>query len=140
MFEKSFTAGEDIPAHRLVTFSSDEDTVIIAESSDVNVLGVTTDVDTTAGNTFDVSCIGYVKIQAGGTVTKGDFIEPDSDGKGVTSSAGNYFCAIALEDADEDEYFNAVIERGITPSTAADTDEDTDEDADETGEDGTEEE
>ena len=107
---KSFKAAVDIPAHRLVKFGSVEGEVTLATAGTDNVIGVSDDVDTDAGNIIDICVSGLRKVQYGGTVTQGDSLTAGTDGKAVKatsseSATDNVFGqALASAAADEIDY------------------------------------
>jgi hypothetical protein len=51
-------------------------------------------------------------LEAGGTVTAGDLLKPDADGKGVTASAGDKYGARALASATSGEDIRAYVQVG----------------------------
>ncbi|MDD3236815.1 MAG: DUF2190 family protein [Candidatus Gastranaerophilales bacterium] len=81
---KSYIAGADIPANRIVKFS-DDNKVVIATSPFDNLAGVTDSLDVKAGQTVDVFALGEKDIEFGGTVARGDMLTCDSNGKAVTA-------------------------------------------------------
>lgn len=109
MTTKTFNAGADIAAHRLVKFSDTEKTVVAATAGTDVILGVTDDVDVKEGNVADVHLAGVHKAQAGGTIAQGDKLTATADGKAVKAEEGNNTIGIALEDATEDEYFEVLL-------------------------------
>lgn len=58
-----------------------------------------------AGVEGTVILIGKTKVEAGGTVSAGDFVTPDASGLAVVSSTGDNVAGIALEDAASGELF-----------------------------------
>lgn len=110
---KSFKAAVNIPAHRLVKFGSVEGEVTLATSGTDNVIGVSDDVDTDAGNIIDICVCGLRKVQYGGAVIQGDYLTAGTDGKAVKAtsldSATDNIFGQALTSAATDEIEYMVI-------------------------------
>lgn len=110
---KSFKAAVAIPAHRLVKFGSNAGEVTLATSGTDNVIGVSDDVDTDAGNIIDICVCGLRKVQYGGTVTQGDNLTAGAGGKAVkatsSESATDNVFGQALASATSDEIDYMVI-------------------------------
>lgn len=60
---------------------------------------------------------GVTQLELGGTVTQGQFLMPDSNGKGVTATDGNYYGALALENGVSGDYISVKIARGYLETT-----------------------
>lgn len=108
-FTKTFIAAVDIPAHRLVKFGADDNTVTLATAGTDDVIGVSDNVDVKAGNTVDVATLGVEKVQYGGAVERGKAITAGADGKAVAGADGDKLIGIALATAVENDIALAVI-------------------------------
>lgn len=74
------------------------DGVKLPTSATVETLGVTTVAATATGQTVAVQVDGIVKVTAGGTVARGDYVEATTAGKVITAAGtGTHVCVgIAL--------------------------------------------
>lgn len=115
-FTKTFIAAVDIPAHRLVKFGSDDNTVTLATAGTDDVIGVSDNVDVKAGNTVDVATLGVEKVQYGGTVVRGKSITAGTGGKAVAAQAGDNVAGYALCSAVDKDIALAVMCRSIIPA------------------------
>lgn len=71
-------------------------------------------VDTTNGRPASIAVGGVVKVKAGGTVNAGDRLTADSAGKAVaTTSTGNVYGFIALENGATDDLVAALVQIGV---------------------------
>ena len=52
------------------------------------------------------------QLELGGTVSAGDMLKPDANGKGVTAASTNYYGAIAKHGGAAGEKILVVVERG----------------------------
>jgi hypothetical protein len=52
------------------------------------------------------------QLELGGTVTAGDMLKPDADGKGVAAATTNYYGAIAKTGGASGEKIIVIVERG----------------------------
>ena len=105
---KSFTAKDAIPAHRLVKFDS-TGTVALATSGSDALIGISDDIDVSAGNMADIHLLGLCKVQFGGTVAAGAVLTAGTGGKAVTAGSNDAVLGIALQAATADEIGYCVI-------------------------------
>lgn len=76
--------------------------------------GVDGTVDTTNGRPVSVAVGGVVKVKAGGSITAGARLTSDSAGKAVvTTSTGNVYGFIALENGATDDLVAALVQLGV---------------------------
>lgn len=108
-FTKTFIAAVDIPAHRLVKFGGDDNTVTLATAGTDDVIGVSDNVDVKAGNTVDVATLGVEKVQYGGTVERGKAIAAGTDGKAIAAEDGDVAVGYALCSAVENDIALTVL-------------------------------
>lgn len=90
-FEKSFTSTNDLSAKQYyivaVDTSNDESVVLAAAGTDP-VVGVLQNKPKAAAAAL-VRFIGTSKVIAGGSITRGDKVTSDSNGKAVTTTSAN---------------------------------------------------
>ena len=91
----NFTAESAVPAFRFVVAGSSEGSVKPAAAG-ADALGVSSDMEASAGGSCDVQLDGVTQIELGGTVAFGGKIASDATGKGVACVSGNY-SAVALD-------------------------------------------
>jgi len=105
-------AGADLSAKvfYLAKMGTDGRIVLAAAGTDV-VLGPIRE-GATENNPVTVQFSAVGKCIAGGTITAGDKLVSDGNGKAIAGSAGNYFFGIAAMAADADEIFSFLFVRG----------------------------
>ncbi len=122
----NYISGGNINPKRFVTQQTDADlTVEESNTSElpVGVSGigtkyapipeVTTNYHAENGDPVWVHGLGEeCWLTAGGAITAGDLLKPDTDGKGVTASAGDKYGARALTSATSGEDCRVFVERG----------------------------
>ena len=98
VFTKTFRASADLSAKQFfavkLSASVDEDVALAGAGEGVGVL-----INTPADNELaDVVLFGGAKAKLAGTVSSGDFLKVDSDGKFVAAASDkNYYVARALQ-------------------------------------------
>lgn len=113
----TFISAADYSAtpYRLVRISAADIVTRCDAPSDPNKwpIGILTDeVGAASGDPVSVQLSGIAKLEAGGTITAGNAITTDSDGKGVKTITVADFCiGIALEAASSGEIFSVAIQR-----------------------------
>lgn len=122
IFRKTYTAAVDIPAYSLVKFGTDDNIVTLATSAADDVIGVSGDVDVTAGNLIDIAHLGVEKVKCGGAITRGQAFYAGTNGQAVTAESGN-IAGYVLRSASKNDVVLAVINRAVMP--AATTPEET---------------
>lgn len=80
-----------ISAYRMVTVTS---TGLNHASSGSAVIGVSGSLDVNAGDPVDVVTAGFIPVEYGATIAKGDRVGAGADGKAVVSATGGF---VALE-------------------------------------------
>lgn len=84
---KTYIAEGNISPHRIVKFGSADYGVLQAAAATDKLVGVTVPlVSAVSGDSVDVIHEGIADIELGGTVTRGDLITADANGKGVVSA------------------------------------------------------
>ena len=100
--------GDDLPAFRFVKFS-DEGKVTLAGAGELAIgvterntrwtaSGGTISYVTPDGEPVSVVLTGICEVECGGTVSTGDAVASDANGKAVSAGVGDYANGIALED------------------------------------------
>lgn len=117
IFRKTYTAAVDIPAYSLVKFGTDDNTVTLASAASDDVIGVSGDVDVTAGNLTDIAHLGVEKVKCGGTLTRGQSFYAGANGQAVAAESGN-IAGYVLRAASKDDVVPAVINRAVMPAAA----------------------
>lgn len=106
-------AGADLSEklHYIARMGSDGDIELGAAASD-KLLGVIRETNV-ADHPVTVQFGGVGKVIAGGTVTPGDLITSDGNGKGIaTTSSGNRIIGIAMTAADSNDIFSVMLSPG----------------------------
>jgi len=83
----NFTAENAVPAFRFAKVGTADGNVKLAAAGDA-VLGVSTDINSAEGRPCDVQFDGIAKIELGGSVTFGDKLASDANGKAVAATSG----------------------------------------------------
>ena len=87
LLTKSYTAGAAIAACRLLKAGSSDNTVIQATDGSAAYFGVSAEnIAVASGDQVDAIKDGIAWIQLGGSVTRGDKIKADANGKGVAAT------------------------------------------------------
>jgi len=85
-FIKTFTAGAAVAAYRIVKHGSSDTAVVQAAASTDSLLGVSTSLAGALGERVDVVLSDSAEVEYGGTVTRGDWLTSDANGKAVTAA------------------------------------------------------
>jgi hypothetical protein len=72
----------------IAKFGSDDSTVDVASSSADALIGVIQHTTQAAGEVVRVMVTGITRLKLGGTVSRGDFVTSDANGRGVSASPG----------------------------------------------------
>ncbi len=99
---KSFVAGGDIAARRIVKILNNGAAAQAADPTENNV-GVT-ELACAAGDTVDVVMGGITEVTAGDNITCGDFVTADNSGKAIPAAEWDTVLGVALDSAAEGEY------------------------------------
>jgi hypothetical protein len=83
---KGFNAGAAITKNRIVKHGAADGAAIQAAAATDAMFGVSYQLDTASGATADIVVEGMAKIEYGGTVTRGDPLTSDADGKAVAAT------------------------------------------------------
>ena len=102
-------AGADLSAKQFyfVKQHSTAFQVVLAGSGE-NAIGVLQN-KPTSGQAAEVECLGVTKVIAGNTITAGNNLMSDSNGKAIPHTGTNAVLAVALEGASAGEYVSALL-------------------------------
>lgn len=92
LFTKTFNAEASIAPYRITAFGAADIGAVQATGNSDAVLGVANMLGAdAAGDRTDIVMEGIAEVELGGTVTRGDWLTSDADGKAVVSApaAGN---------------------------------------------------
>lgn len=93
----SFIAGAAITAKRIVAFGADDNTVVTASAANGSLIGVSDLGADAAGDRLDVILDDIAEVEYGGTITRGDLITSDANGKAITAvTAGSRVIGFAM--------------------------------------------
>lgn len=85
-FLRNYTTQAATAAYRLAKFGSADNTVIQSAAATDEIIGVFDELAHASGERADVVRGGPCLVQLGGTVTRGDWLTSDADGKAVTAA------------------------------------------------------
>lgn len=83
---KSYKAGAALAAYRIVKPGSADGEVLLASAVGDALIGVTNEVAAASGERQDVIQAGIAEVEFGGTVTRGDWLTTDANGKAVAAA------------------------------------------------------
>lgn len=83
---KAYTAGAAIAAHRIVVFGSADGAVIQAAASTDKLIGISEAFGAASGERIDIVRSGLADVEYGGSVTRGDMLTADANGKAVVAA------------------------------------------------------
>lgn len=83
---KSFTAETAIAAYRVVKFGSTDDYAVQGAAATDSLIGVCGNVAGDAGKRVDIALTGVAEVEYGGTVTRGQLLTADANGKAVAAA------------------------------------------------------
>ena len=87
-FIKSYTASGALPGRRIVKFAAIQGAIVAATAATDALIGLSDMLAAADGQTADVIMSGSGELELGGTVSAGDPITSDANGKGVAGAAG----------------------------------------------------
>ena len=111
----NFTAEAAVPAFRFAKAGTTEGNVKLAGAGET-ALGATGELDTAEGCRCDVQLDGIAEVECGGSVTFGEALEPDANGKAVTAST-TPGCATALESGSAGDIIRVKLDCVGVPTT-----------------------
>ncbi|MFQ5765417.1 MAG: DUF2190 domain-containing protein [Rhodospirillales bacterium] len=85
-FEKASKAGAAIAAFRILKFGADDDHLIQSAAATDGHMGVAAHAAAAAEDSIRAVLAGIAKVEYGGTITRGDRITADANGKAVKAA------------------------------------------------------
>lgn len=85
---KQFIAETAVAANRILKFGSTDDYMVQSAAATDGLMGVSGNIAAAAGERVDVIKSGIADVLFGGTITRGDPLTSDANGKAVTAVAG----------------------------------------------------
>lgn len=95
---KSFDANGAVAANRLCALNANDGEVVQASAASDMLIGASGIVAAEDGHRIDVHMSDIAEVTYGGSVSRGDLLTSDDDGKAVTATAGDRAVGIALVD------------------------------------------
>lgn len=83
---RNYTAGAAISPFRIVKMGSNDGEVVQAAAATDLLMGVTGELGPASGERIDIQKIGIARIEFGGTVTRGNAVTSDANGKAVAAA------------------------------------------------------
>jgi len=83
---KTYTAEAAITPYRIVKHGTADTSVVMASASADSLLGVSGQVQGDLGKRVDITLSDIAEVEYGGTVTRGDWLTSDANGKAVTAA------------------------------------------------------
>lgn len=83
---KNYVAGGAVAAHRIVKAGGSDGVMVQAAAATDLLLGVSTELPAASGERMDVVHSGTPLLEFGGSITRGNPITADADGKGVAAA------------------------------------------------------
>jgi len=113
LLTKSRDAGADVAPYRFVKPGGSDYAVVQAAAASDSIVGISDSLGGSSGGRVDVHKIGIGQIELGGSVTAGDLLTSDADGKGVIAATGNRFGAVAEVDGVAGDIIDAMVSLGV---------------------------
>ena len=102
-----------IPRGSIVKYDSTDDTVVVSTADTDAQLGVMDQATAAAsGDRVDIMIMGIANTLAGGTITRGAFVQTDSAGAAITSDGTSRIIGMALVSAVVGDLFPVLLTPG----------------------------
>lgn len=92
----NYIALSAIAAHRFIAPGAEDNSVIQASGGTAALIGVSTDVNASTGGRADVVHSGLTPVEFGGSISFGDPLTADEDGKAVVAQEGDRIAGTAM--------------------------------------------
>ena len=99
LLDKTYTAGGTINPYRFVKFGGSDTAMLQAAAASDALIGVAGQIGAASGERLDVTFVGIGEVEAGGSITRGNSVTSDANGKAVAASDGNVIIGKALMSA-----------------------------------------
>ena len=111
----TFKAGGAISKGMAVKMGADNQHVVVCTAKTDKSIGVAQGDASAAEDAIEVAvCGGGAKGKAGGSISAGDLVSPTTDGSLiVTTTAGDRYVGIAMEDASSGDIFSVQMSPGL---------------------------
>lgn len=87
-----------IASRRIVTFKSGDDSQVNQATTNTQAIwGVSSDLDVTIGQPIDIVCSGSASVEYGDTITAGQLLTADSQGRAIPATTGSRTIGVAME-------------------------------------------
>ena len=107
----AFTTGGAIRKYRIVKWSTAADNTILETDAEEVSCGISIDAAGTSGDVIKIQRDGIAKVEAGGSMTRGDWFNSDADGKAVTESTTNKWASgKVLQSADNGDIISVDLD------------------------------
>ncbi|WP_019024061.1 MULTISPECIES: capsid cement protein [unclassified Thioalkalivibrio] len=117
LYIKNFDAASEVQPHRLVVFGDSDTKAAQATDGSAAFIGVSDSLGAAdAGEPMDVVMAGAAEVELGGTVTRGDRLTADAQGRAVKASAGDHIVGIAMMAGDAGDHGSVMIDRSAIPA------------------------
>lgn len=97
LLDKTFQAGGTVLPYRLLKFGASDTQLIQASAATDGLLGVCGQVGAATGEAVEATLIGIGEVTLGGTVTRGQRLTADSQGRAIPAADGDVVAGVALK-------------------------------------------
>jgi hypothetical protein len=112
----NYHAEVDIPAYRIIKFGAADGSVLVAAAATDLLIGGNGRIPAAAGDRIDVVRDDNIEIQLGGTVTRGDKLTSDAQGRAIKAAPAAGANAQIIGIAEVSGVIDDIIWVGIAPS------------------------
>ncbi len=114
LFIKSYRADADVVKHRLVKAGAADTTIAQATAASSAIMGVADSLGGKAGKVMDVITGGYASVEYGASITRGQPLTSDADGKAVVPTLGGQrIVGFAVTSGDSGDIGTVAISLGV---------------------------
>lgn len=109
LLDKTFTAGGTVNPYRLCKFGGSDTAIVQAAAASDAIIGVSGQIGAASGEVIDITLVGVGEVQAGGSITRGNQVTSDANGKAVVASDGNVIIGKAMASAADGDIFPILL-------------------------------
>lgn len=99
LLDKTYTAGGTVSPYRFVKFGGSDTAILQAAAATDALIGVSGQIGAASGEVLDITLVGIGEVTAGGSITRGNAVTSDANGKAVVAADGNVIIGKALMSA-----------------------------------------
>ena len=114
---KNFTADGAISKYRIVKFNDSDTDVVQASAATDSLIGVNGELDISSGERVDIVMTGIAEVEYGGTVTRGQPLTSDTDGKAIyanpATGVNNNIIGLAMASGVSGDIGSVLLSPGI---------------------------